>query len=318
VLLDLLLFAAFCALGLWLQGRPSGDLVRERLWTINYVAFLPVAATFAFLSVELDAQLVRVFACTVTAWWLTVALAGIYARLVARTRPMRGALWLVAAFPNTGFIGFPLAHLAFGADGLRYAVIYDQVSLLVPAIVASTVIAQHYAPLDETGGTNAAGTGTADSAPARPSVWRTILVSPPLWSVAVLLLLRATIVPEPLELDALGAFVGAVVGPVGFLLLGLSLPLGGFTHGRREVAEVSGAIAVRVLAAPLLVWVVARIAGVDIPDALYLVAAMPTAFHALVIARLNRLEVTVVRLGVLASSVGVVAVTVGWVALGGS
>jgi predicted permease len=153
--------------------------------------------------------------------------------------------------------------------------------------------------------------------PPAPSAWRTILVSPPLWSVAVLLLLRATIVPEPLELDALGALVGAIVGPVGFLLLGLSLPLGGFTHGRREVLDVSGAISVRVLAAPLLVWVVAQVAGVDVPDALYLVAAMPTAFHALIISRLNGLEVTVVRLGVLASSVGVIGVTVGWVAFGG-
>lgn len=304
MLVDLLLFALFLALGLHLQRGPRGAAVRERLWSINYVLLIPLAASFAFLTVDLDAQLVRVFACTIGAWWFTVGLAGLYARLVARTRPMRGALWLVGAFPNTGFIGFPLAHLAFGTDGLRLAIIYDQLSLVVPAIVVSTVIAHRHAPPDP------------DRPPA-PSAWRTILVSPPLWSVAVLLALRLTVVPEPLELDGLGAFVGAIVGPVGFLLLGLSLPLGGFTHGRREVLDVTGAIAVRILAAPLLVWIVARAADVDVPDALYLIAAMPTAFHALIIARLNGLEVTVVRLGVLASSVGVVGTTVAWVALGG-
>ena len=303
MLVDLLLFAAFGALGLHLQRTPRGDAIRARLWSINYVVLIPIAAAFAFFTVELDTQLAAVYACTVGAWWLTVALAGLYAHAVARTRELRGALWLVAAFPNTGFIGFPLAHLAFGADGLRLAIIYDQLSLVVPAIVVSTVIAQRHA--------------TTAAAPDAPSAWRTVLTSPPLWSVAVLLLLRATVVTEPLELDALGTAIGHVVGPVGFLLLGLSLPLGTFTHDRREVAEVTGAVAVRVLAAPLLVWGVGRAAGVDIPDALYLIAAMPTAFHALVISRLNGLEVTVVRLGVLASSVGVVAVTCGWVALGG-
>ncbi len=305
MLVDLLLLAAFGALGLWLQRGAHGDLVRTRLWAINYAILLPIAASFAFLTVELDGTLVAVFACTVTAWWITVALAGAYGHLVARTRPMAGALWLVAAFPNTGFIGFPLAHLAFGADGLRLAIIYDQVSLVIPAIVVSTIIAQRHAAPSES------------EMPVQPSAWRTIVTSPPVWSVLVLLVLRATIIPEPLELDALGTAVGAVVGPVGFLLLGLSLPLGGFSHGRREVAEVVGAISVRVLAAPLLVWAVAHVASVEVPDVLYLVAALPTAFHALVIARLYGLEVTVVRLGVLASSVGVVAVTVGWVALGG-
>ncbi len=307
MLLDLLLFAAFCALGLRLQRGPHGALVRERLWSVNYVVLIPIAAAFAFLSVDIDGDLVRLFACSVTAWWLTVALAGLYARVTARSRPMRGALWLVGAFPNTGFIGFPLAHLAFGADGLRLAIIYDQLSLVIPAIVVSTIIAQRYAAASD-----------ATPAAAAPSVWRSVAASPPIWSVAVLLVLRLTIVPDPLELNALGAAVGAIVGPVGFLLLGLSLPLGGFSHGRREVADVVGAIAIRILAAPLLLWGVARIAGVDVPDALFLIAAMPTAFHALVISRLHGLEVTVVRLGVLASSVGVIGVTVAWVAAGGA
>ena len=303
MLVDLLLFAAFGALGLWLQRGPHGDVVRRRLWAVNYAVFIPVAAAFAFLTVDLDGDLVAIFACTVTAWWLTVALAGAYGHLTARTRPMAGALWLVGAFPNTGFIGFPLANLAFGADGLRFAIIYDQVSLVIPAIVVSTIIAQRHS-------------GSASSV-ATASAWRTVVTSPPVWSVAVLLLLRATIVPEPLELDALGVAVGAIVGPVGFLLLGLSLPLGEFTHGRREVFDVIGAITIRMVAAPLIVWLVAHAAGVDVPDVLYLVAALPTAFHALVISRLYGLEVTVVRLGVLSSSVGVIAVTVGWVALGG-
>ena len=304
VLGSLLLFALCGAVGVLLQRGAHGDVVRARLWTVNYVVFIPVAASYAFLTVDLDGTLVAVMACALGAWWLTVALAGAYARLVAPTRPVRGALWLVAAFPNTGFIGFPLAHLAFGDDGLRLAIIYDQVSLVVPAIVVATIIAQRHVATD------------GESGPPT-SVVRTMLASPPLWTVAVLLVLRLTVVPDPLELDALGDVVGAIVGPVGFLLLGLSVPLSGFSHERREVVELGGAMAIRVLAAPALVWVVARVAGVDVPDAMYLIAALPTAFHTLVISRMYGLEVALVRLGVLVTSAVVITATVVWVGIAG-
>jgi hypothetical protein len=36
---------------------------------------------------------------------------------------------LATAFPNTGFLGYPLAYALFGATGLSYAVIYDQMGM---------------------------------------------------------------------------------------------------------------------------------------------------------------------------------------------
>ncbi len=36
---------------------------------------------------------------------------------------------LATAFPNTGFLGYPLAYALFGASGLSYAVIYDQMGM---------------------------------------------------------------------------------------------------------------------------------------------------------------------------------------------
>lgn len=296
--LQLLLFAAFALLGVQLQRRPDGaDVLRARLWTLNYVLLIPLAATYAILSVELDRSVVEVVGVGVVAWWLTVVLAGAWARVATRDRSMRGATWLVGAFPNTGFVGFPLANLAYGPDGLRLAVIYDQVSLVVPAIVVGVLIARRYADPD-----------AADASDDR-SALRDALLSPPLLTVLALLALRLTIVPEPLELDWLGAGVGLVVGPVGFLLLGLSLPLDGFVHDRRELVATTGAVLVRVAAAPLVVLAVAALFGVDVPPALLLIAAMPTAFHALIVARVNGLDVGVLRLGIVLSSAIVIVAT---------
>jgi predicted permease len=300
---DLALFAVFAALGVWLQRGAHGDLLRRRLWSINYVLFIPLAATYAFLSLELDRHLLALVGCWVGAWWLTVLLAGGVARAVSRDRTRRGALWLVGAFPNTGFIGFPLANLAYGTDGLRLAIVYDQVSLIVPAIVVSTIIARRHMG------------ATSGPAPARRSLLHEVLASPPLWTVLVLVALRATVVPDPVDVGWLGAFVAHTVGPVGFLLLGLSIPLEGFTHDRVEVAQSTAAMLVRVAAAPALVWLVAHAFGVDVPRSLYLIAAMPTAFHALVLSRLHDLDVAIVRLGVLVTSFVVVLGTVTLVAL---
>ena len=138
---SLLLFAFCGAIGVLLQRGAHGDVVRERVWAVNYVVFIPVAATYAFLTVDLDGALVAVMACALGAWWMTVALAGAYARLVAPTRPVRGALWLVAAFPNTGFIGFPLAHLAFGDDGLRLAIATTTTPENVEALMSAELMA---------------------------------------------------------------------------------------------------------------------------------------------------------------------------------
>ena len=296
MLLDLFLFSACALIGVRLQLRDArAETLRDRIWRLNYVALIPIAAAYAFLTIELNQALLATITCALVAWWLTVLLAGGYARLVSPTRPMRGALWLVGAFPNTGFLGFPLAYLAFGTEGLRLAVVYDQISLVIPAIVVSNVIARRHS--------------SALDAPA-PSVLRELVTSPPLWSVAVLMTVRATVLPEPLELPGLGTIVGTVVGSVGFLLLGLSMPLHDFTHDRRETLLTSGAMSVRLLVAPALVWLVAGIAGVDVPSAIYLIAAMPTAFHALIVARRYSLEVAVLRLGVLVTSVIMIAVTV--------
>lgn len=297
---DLILFATCALVGVRLQRAERGERIRDRLWRINYAALIPLAAAYAFLTIDIDRELLATMACGLVAWWLTVLVAGLWARAVAPTRSMRGALWLVGAFPNTGFLGFPLAYLAYGDDGLRLAIVYDQLSLVVPAIVVSTLIAHHHADRDDAG----------EERSALATTLHELAVSPPLWTVVVLLVLRATILPEPLDLAGLGAVVGHVAGATGFLLLGLSMPLHGFAHDRREVATTSGAMLIRVAVAPALVWLVATVAGIDAPAAIYLIAAMPTAFHALIVARVHGLEVAVLRLAVLVTSAVMIAATV--------
>ncbi|MEO6867993.1 MAG: AEC family transporter [Gaiellales bacterium] len=301
---DLLLLAVSLLIGLRLQRLAGGVQLRQRIWAINYVLLIPLAATYAFLSIDLGRSLLAIISVGVVAWWLTVLLAGLVARLLARTRHERGALWLVGGFPNTGFLGYPLAHLAFGTEGLRWAIIYDQVSLVIPMVVVSTLIARAHS-MDEPNAADMARTGVQ-------ILRRELLRAVPLWTVLVLIVLRLTVLREPVELESLGAFVAAIVGPMGFLLLGLSLPLHGFVHDRRDVVHTICASLVRIVAAPALLWGIAHLVGVQVPGAIYLVAAMPTAFHTVVIARVFNVQPALVRLGVVISTVAMLAVTLTW------
>lgn len=296
----LLLLAVAALVGIRLQRRDAvrARRLRERLWTINYALLIPIAAVYALLSIRIDQALVALVACWIAAWWLTVGAAGAWARFACRSPQARGATWMAGAFPNTGFLGFPLAYLAYGTDGLRLAILYDQLSLVAPAVVVSTMIARRHAPRE----------AAADAEPPE-SLMRIALLSPPLWTVAILLVLRATLVTEPVDLELLGSMIGTIVGPYGFLLLGLSLPLGGYTHQRRRLVATAGAVIVRVALAPLLLLAVAWVFGVQVPAALLLIAAMPTAFHALIIGRLNALDAELLRLAVVVSSVLVIAAT---------
>jgi predicted permease len=111
----LLLVFLLAGAAVQIAGAPSRlrDARVTFFWT-----FSPVLVFVTFSTVDLDEGLGRALVAAILASWL-VGLAGYgYARLVAGERDERGALTLAAGFGNTGFVGYPLAQLAFGSDGL--------------------------------------------------------------------------------------------------------------------------------------------------------------------------------------------------------
>ena len=106
---------------------------------------------------------------------------------------------------------------------------------------------------------------------------------------------------------ALRDAAGAVVGPAGFFLLGLALPLERPSHGGAELRRAAGALVVRFAVAPLVLFSVGHALGADIPGVFYLAAAMPCAFHLIILARVFDLRPHLMRLLVVGSTVPAVA-----------
>src|SRR5205085_2648771 len=125
-------------------------------------------------------------------------------------------------------------------------------------------------------------------------------------ALVLALCLRAGHVGVPFVAEV-RSFAAAVIGPVGFFLLGLSLSLERPAHAPVELWRAAGALAIRFAGAPLALLAVGHALGAHVPAVFYLLSAMPCAFHLLVLARVYDLRPALMRLLVVGPTVPAVA-----------
>ena len=151
----------------------------------------------------------------------------LYARSVARDRGEQGALALGAGFTNTVTLGYPVINAVFGPAGLALQVLFAQFMYLIPIVSVSTTIAAHY------------GNGS------RPRTWQGIarqIINVPLIFAIIAVAIRVAgfdIVPY---VERPTDWVVFLMGPVGFLELGLALPLDRISHDFHDLWRGAGPI----------------------------------------------------------------------------
>ncbi len=294
-MIKLALLLVALVVGLLLQRLRSQERLRDLIWIISFWVVIPVLVFATFLSFPLDGKLALAVAAVIASVWTLLGLSYLYARLVTRERDEQGALTLAGSIGNTGFIGYPLAQLALGHQGLSQAVVYDQLAFGIPMTSVSVAVARLF------------GKRSVDT--EGRSRLAAVLLNPPLWALAAALLLRGVGLHIP-HIHTVENGAAAVVGPLGFLMLGISLPLEQVEHDLREVARATGAIALKIGAGPLILFLVGRACGAHIPATFYLLAAMPPAFHLLTIARVYDMRPALTRLMVVAGTIPVVVAVV--------
>lgn len=294
--LEIALLGLFFALGLAAQQARRADSLRERAWTSYFWTLTPVLVFYAFSTLPFGRELGLALAAAILASWLVMALGYAYAALVSADRDERGALALGAGFPNTGFVGYPLAQIALGNPGLALMVVYDRLSWLVPSTAVSTTIARLH--------------GRRGIAHAARRRLRVVLLNPPLIAFCAAVSLRLAGVDLTGVVEPLGRVAGEAVGPAGFFLLGLVLPLERPSHDALELGRAAGVLLIRFAVAPLALFACGLALGAAIPAAFYLAAAMPCAFHLLILARVFDLRPHLMRLLVVGSTVPAVAAVV--------
>ena len=291
----LALLAASLAAGLLLQRVGDAERIRDRAWDVFFWALLPVLVFLTFATLVVDRALVLALVASILATWLLFAGGYGYARAVTSDRAEQGALMLAIGWPNTGFVGFPVAQLLYGSHGVALAVLYDRLSWLVPGTSASTAVARTF--------------GRRGHAGTRPRPVHELLANPPILALLAAIVFRLAGADFPGADDA-RTVAAALVGPAGFFLLGLSLPFERLAHEPAELRRAAGALALRFAGGPLALLLVARAMRTDVPPVFYVLAAMPPAFHLMVLARVYDVRPALTRLLVAGSTIPAVAAVV--------
>ena len=211
----------------------------------------------------------------------------LYARAAARDRGEQGALALGSGFTNTVTLGYPVVNAVFGPAGLALQVLFAQFMYLVPIVSISTTIAAHY--------------GNGSRPRTALGVLRQIVNVPLVFAVIAVAIRAAGFDIEPYVATPTD-WVVFLMGPIGFLELGLALPLDRVSHDIHDLWRAAGPILIRLAIAPAVLFAIHLITGAHVPTVYYLSIAMPAAFHTLILARVYGLPGPMMRLIVVISS----------------
>ncbi len=180
-----------------------------------------------------------------------------------QSRERRAAFVLTSAVPNNGNMGLPICLFAFGPSGLALGSVYYVISSFL-SNTFGVVIA------------------SAGQAPFAVAVRQSLRV-PVLYAAIIGLAMNRTGLTLPVGVFRAIDLLASAAIPGMLIVLGMQLihaPL------RQRQFVILRATAIRLIAAPILAWIVCRLMGVDglEADVITLQAAMPTAVMTTVLA----------------------------------
>ena len=174
-------------------------------------------------------------------------------------KPIVGALFLAAAFPNVTYLGLPVLEKTFGPWASSVAIQYDLFACTPLLLTIGILIAR----LHGTGG-------------ERDNPFLALLKVPPLWAAvaAVILNLSDISLPEGLE----GFLQTLANGVVPLMLIALGMALTWESRQLQRLPLVLPVLAIQLFMMPLLVWGATSLLGLhgELRTAVVLEAAMPS------------------------------------------
>lgn len=213
---------------------PADAHVGINTW-ILYIA-LPAVALHYIPSIVWSSEVVLPFIMPLIVWcgaWGVVTLAS---RSIQIEPQSRAALMITAGLGNTSFIGFPLTQAYFGNEGLRVAVMCDQVTFICLSTIA-VVTAMH---------------ATHKGKVHAVVLLKKILLFPPFIGFAIALILPRFITLAPF--DPLFEKLSLTLVPVALFSVGLQVR---FTEWKHNASLLSLGLVYKLLVAPALVFAVA-------------------------------------------------------------
>lgn len=269
----LLLLVACLVLGALVAriAHPPATLSQGLNWWVINIA-LSALVLHLIPTLRFDWQ----FWFLVAAMWLVFlgawAVFATVGRALHWSRARIGALTLVCGLGNTSFIGFPMIEALHGREGVKLALVADQLGCFLALAIGGTIVAASYS-------------GKSASA---ADVTRKVLLFPPFVSLAVGIV-AAWLGGWPQPVDAIFDRVGATLVPIALFSVGLQFRL---QFQRDQTTALLLALGWKLALAPLLVWLGGLAIGVSgaILTIAVLQSAMAPMITATILAEQNDLE----------------------------
>ena len=236
---NFLLILAYLGIGLCLRrvrGMPENTAVALNAFALNVALPAVILSNVPLLTFS-SALLIP----TITPWLLmllVVPLVIVLGRLLHWPREVVGALLIVLPLGNTSYLGFPLVQSFFGAAGMPYAMVYDQLGSFLALSSYAVVIAALYSPQVDT--------------PSAGAIARRILSFPPFLALLAGLALRGVTLP-PLA-GQLITSIAATLVPLVMVAVGFQISI---RLARSERLTLAIALGIKLLLMPLctyLLW----------------------------------------------------------------
>ncbi|MDD3529055.1 MAG: AEC family transporter [Gallionellaceae bacterium] len=288
---------------LWVRYRPQypADTLRIQLNRLVVDVFAPPLLFALSAQAEVTPQLLTVPPITAAGIFVS---GGLLYLLLFRSplgapysRQTKAAILLAGTFGNVLFMGYPTLTFLYGDMGGSYAAFAD--------VLASTPILWTLGVWIATRLGHAGGHGH--------SLFRIVLTLPPVWAFLLGFAVNfAGIDAEPLIKAA--KLIGQATIPIMLFALGLSIPWGRL----RPCPPVAVAVAVKLVVAPLLVWLLARQLFHPLADAqvaALLEVAMPTMLMAASFADRFHLDARAAALTAAWSSLGFLITLPIWIVI---
>ncbi len=254
---------------------------------IDYVIYFALPLT-VFKSVrELgygrDVSEVVIFA------WGTILLSAVLSLGVGKLLKLKGgrlrAFILVSTFGNTAFMGYPFTYALFGEEGLRYAIIYDQLGSFLAVITLGLFVSVGRFSLRE------------------------VLLFPPFWGILGGFLLSGIYLPDYVE-RFIDVSSRSLI-PVILFSLGLKL---NFRDMKSSVGLSFAVLGLKMIAVPLVLLSLLKLMGAQALHykVILLESSMPPMVMAAVLAMRysldEKLAISSVMLGIFLSFLSVPAI----------
>lgn len=246
---------------------------RRALTDLVFYILLPALVLDVMWQAPLDMNSVKISLTALSSIAVSLGLMWLCITFLTISKPQKGALLIAATFPNSTYLGLPVTAQALGDWSQAIVLKYDLFACTPTVLIIGVLIAHYF------------GDNKSDIHP-----FRELLKVPPLWALAIAVLLNATGIQQPIQVhNALNILAGGVV-PLMLIALGMSIRWD--TIRLKYLPLLLPVCVIALFIAPLVAYTTAT--ALQLPaetlTTAVILAAMPTMIFGIVICERYQLD----------------------------